>query len=130
MSKNQVLDRLTNLGLLIHSYSDLSPYPGGYLVAKPKSIKGNTRKNEEAYFGDDDILCDAPPVYLYPHDDVWIVKVSECVPGPGPGDFQISFESLNDATSSIIDYFFGEPYRMNPPELLNLENSIANNSTD
>lgn len=114
------MSRLTDLGLLIHAYSDLSPYPEGYMVANPKTAHGNTRKGQEDYFSEDEILCDAPPVFLYPYEGAWMVKVHEWVPGPGVGDFKISFVQLSEAISSVIDYYFGDPVRMNPPELLEL----------
>jgi hypothetical protein len=35
-------------------------------------------------------------------------------PGPGPGDFTREFETLDEAISDILAYYFGDPVRMEP----------------
>jgi hypothetical protein len=69
----------------------------------------------------DKIRCDAPSAHLYPKEDKWIFEVWEFIPGPGPGDFREEFASITDAIPVILDYYFGDPSKMNPPELLEYE---------
>jgi hypothetical protein len=38
---------------------------------------------------------------------------SECIPGPGSGDFQNKHLSGDAAIADILDFFFGSPERMN-----------------
>ena len=120
MSKTEAIAKLKQASLLVES-NFTGPYINGYTIAKPASTPGNTRKNWETYFGSEEIFCDAPSATLYPKNDKWIFKIWECVPGPGPGDFIIDFPSIMDAVEDILDYYFGDPSRMNPPELLELE---------
>jgi hypothetical protein len=47
-----------------------------------------------------------------------IFCVKESVPGPGPGDFEEKFDDVESCFKSVLDYYFGDPSRMNPPELL------------
>jgi hypothetical protein len=120
MSEAQALTKLKNAGLLLHSFGLNSPYPNGYAIGKPKSILGNRRKDYEVYFGDEDILCDAPCSRLYPKENKWIFELREWTPGPGPGDFKIEFASIDETVSAVIEYYFGDPSQMNPPELFKL----------
>ena len=38
--------------------------------------------------------------------------------GPGPGDFERTFNSHEDAADAVLEYYFGDPSLMNPPEVL------------
>lgn len=121
MNHSSALSVLKEAGLCVTAWTT-GPYSGGFSVAKPASTPGNGRPGYEMYWGPDEIRCDAPAVNLYPIHPQWVVKVRECVPGPGPGDFQDQFSSLADAVQSIQDYFFGPSEKMNPPELLKRRN--------
>lgn len=123
MLEQTAIDKLVDSNLLVCAYDKNSPYSGGYSICKPKSVIGNKRTEYEVYCGDEEILCDAPCTSLYPQNGRWIVEVWEFIPGPGLGDFQLAFDQIDDAVSSIIDYYFGNPLRMNPPELLERSNS-------
>ena len=99
------LERLTEAGLVVtkrlttHLY-----YGGGYDVNKPDEVRGNTRE----YGAPKSILCEI--------DGQWVFEVHCHAPGPGPGDFTLTFPSLQLAIDSIIDYYFDDPVRMNPPQ--------------
>ncbi|AFY54715.1 hypothetical protein Riv7116_2190 [Rivularia sp. PCC 7116] len=121
MSETQAIQKLEKAGLLVIPFGSVGPFANGYSVAKPTLVSGNTRIDCECLLGSDRIPCDAPVANLYPKEDKWIFEISEWVPGPGIGDFQDSFESIDDAVSPILDYYFGDPSRMNPPELLEIE---------
>ena len=120
MSEAEVVAKLKNEGLLV-GYNSRGPYAGGYTIGKPASIAGNTRRHCEHFFGSEEILCNAPCANLYPKDGKWMFKIWEFVPGPGPGDFIEEFFSIVTAVDAIIDYYFGNRAKMNPPEWLELE---------
>ena len=120
MSQTEIVLRLNEADLLVKPIG-LGFYTGGYTIVKPASILGNTRANWEIYFGPEEILCDATRATLYPKNQKWRFQIWESVPGPGPGDFQVDFLSIRDAVDAILDYYFGDPSKMNPPELLAFE---------
>jgi hypothetical protein len=99
-------------------YNSTGPYAGGYSIGKPEMIPGNRREGCRVYFQSEHTYCDTPILRLYPQQNMWIVQVNWLVPGPGPGDFKDRFTSLEDAANAVIDYFFGDPSKMNPPEIL------------
>ena len=125
MSQTNAITKLKEAGLLVEPNStnpNSDDYiSDGYTIVKPASTPGNTRKNWELYFGSEEILCDAPSASLYAENNKWIFQIWESVPGPGIGDFQIEFLSIMDAVEAILDYYFGDSSKMNPPELLELE---------
>jgi hypothetical protein len=108
---------LKEAGLLVSPIS-VGPYKGGYAIAKPQKVQGNSRKGYEIYFGQEEILTDAPCSRLYVRSEKLIFCVKESVPGPGPGDFEEKFDDVESCFKSVLDYYFGYPSRMNPPELL------------
>jgi len=115
--RSSLLKEIVEAGLLVQQAGESGPFANGYLIAKPKSIRGNSRVNYETLFGQKDIICDAPCIQFYPKAEKWLVEVWEYMPGPGPGDFQEPFSSFDSAVSFILDYYFGSPKKMNPPEL-------------
>ncbi len=123
MSNSNILDSLKDKGLLAKEI-ETGPFANGYIIAKPKLTLGNKRKDSEFVMnvsnntGKKKVLCDGPSAYLYPDTDKWIFQVWEYMPGPGPGDFQEQFASITDAIPAILNYYFGNPAKMNPPELL------------
>ncbi len=121
MLEIQAIQKLEKTGLLVLPFGSISPFPNGYSIAKPTSVLGNTRKDCECLFGNDKIPCDAPVANIYPKENKWVFEISEWIPGPAIGDFQHLFGSIDDAVLSILDYYFGNPSRMNPPELLEIE---------
>jgi hypothetical protein len=115
---DNVISTLNLKGLIVDPYGEVGPFPGGYLIAKPESVPGNSRQGYESYFGSQEVLCDAPCTRIYPKDDSWVFELWEWVPGTGPGDFQEKYSSITDTIPAILDYYFGDPIRMNPPQLL------------
>jgi hypothetical protein len=113
-----VISTLEHKDLIVDPYGEIGPFSGGYLIAKPESVPGNRRQNYETYLGSEEILCDAPCTRIYPKDGKWIFELWEWVPGPGPGDFQEEYLSINDTVPAILDYYFGDPNKMNPPQLM------------
>jgi hypothetical protein len=111
------LSQLQQAGLLVQ-FNQFGPYKNGFTIAKPSTVKGNTRANYEIFFGGAEILCDAPCSKLFPKDTTWIFEVWECIPGPGFGDFQLEFSSIDEGIHAILKYYFGKPSLMNPPELM------------
>jgi hypothetical protein len=108
------LERLRAAGLVIGPPfpAKHQAWPDGRSINKPDSVPGNTVIGWRAHVGLGPIICDAPAVYLCWRVDKWIVEVSEMEPGPGIGDFRREFETSNEAVSDILDYFFGDPERM------------------
>ncbi|MBO3460427.1 hypothetical protein G7B40_019980 [Aetokthonos hydrillicola Thurmond2011] len=123
MLESKAVARLEKAGLLVRSLGSVSPFANGYSIAKPKSTPGNIRKDYECSWGSEEIPCDAPGANLYPKESKskWIFEIWEWLPGPGPGDFQKSFESIDEAIAAILEYYFGDPLQMNPPELLEIK---------
>jgi hypothetical protein len=116
MLNAEEIEEIKKTGLLVSVVSS-GPYKGGYNIAKPKSIPGNTRENWEVFFGPDEIECDSPCAHVYPKENKWIFEIWESVPGPGPGDFREEYRSASEAIDSVLDYYFGGSEKMNPPEL-------------
>ncbi|MEK7783809.1 MAG: hypothetical protein AAB658_00110 [Chloroflexota bacterium] len=110
---DQFLERLKASGLLV---SDPFPpthvaFPDGYVIGKPKEIGGNRLDFYKAYWGDS-MEIDAPSIYFWCASGKWFVQLSECVPGPGPGDFTNEHVTTEGAIADILDYFFGPSERM------------------
>lgn len=117
---------LEQKGLILEPWPEISPFPGGYEIAKPESVMGNTRPDYTVYFSSGEVVCDAPCTRIYPKGGKWVFELWEFIPGPGPGDFREEFLSITEAIPVIVDYYFGDPSKMNPPELLEYEdNSLS-----
>jgi hypothetical protein len=117
MLTDEEIRELKKTGLLISNIS-AGPYEGGYSIAKPKPVPGNSRKDWEVFLGAGKIECDGPIARVFFRENKWIFQVWESIPGPGPGDFQEKYDSASEAFVSVLDYYFGDPSKMNPPELL------------
>lgn len=124
MSEIDAANKLKNTGLLVEAVGEIHPYANGYSIIKLKQTPGNSREDWESFVdiktssGVKEVPSDAPGSHLYPKNGKWIFQVWEYIPGPGPGDFQDEFTSINDAVPAVIDYYFGDSSKMNPPELL------------
>lgn len=108
------LDRLRAAGLLVSEpfISTHLSFPDGHSVGKPQSVGGNSIPGFEAFWGDENILLDAPAVFFHATDDHWIVTAQEYMPGPGPGDFTHCFTTPDEAVADILDFYFGDPARI------------------
>src|SRR5262245_39572268 len=111
------IQRLQQAGLLVDLNGPIGPFANGFAVGKPTATSGNSRPGMKGLWGPDDIPINAPAAAVYPWEGQWIFEVAEYIPGPGPGDFQRFFDSLDEAVSAVLDYYFGDPTAMNPPEL-------------
>lgn len=92
-------------------------YPDGVLVGKPASVAGNHIPDYSTAFitnleAGEEVSFDAPPVWLYGHCGVWLVVAVEYSPSPGPGDFTDEWSSPEEAIQDILDFYFGNPTRM------------------
>ncbi|MBZ0189091.1 MAG: hypothetical protein K8F91_22795, partial [Candidatus Obscuribacterales bacterium] len=43
----------------------------------------------------------------------WIVRGQEHIPTPGPGDFENEWSTPEEAIKDILEFYFGDPGRMN-----------------
>jgi hypothetical protein len=110
------LDRLRNAGLVISEepfVPDHVAYPNGHIVGKPRETLGNSIPEMEGYWGYTGIVLNAPTIYFYRARGKWVVAVEDWVPGPGPGDFVHAHDTPEGAIDDILDYYFGDPERMN-----------------
>ncbi len=92
-------------------------YPDGVLVGKPKTTAGNSIPNYSSGFmidveSNNEIEFDAPPVWFFGHCGVWVVQAQQYSPVPGPGDFIDEWETAEQAVDDILDFYFGDPKRM------------------
>lgn len=106
------IQRLLKAGLFM-----APPYPEGHvmehgtMIGKPIEIDGN--RVEEFQTAYDDIKMDAPFVTFFSTGKKWVVLVRESIPGPGPGDFMNTWQAEDEAVADILDFYFGNPKRMN-----------------
>ncbi len=92
------------------------PYPEGHgwehgvVVGKPTSIQGNYIEEYSTGYGDIDM--NAPTLVFHANPDAWIVLAQNFVPTLGPGDFQNSWDTPDEAVEDILDFYFGDSSRM------------------
>lgn len=109
--------KLRSRGLFVaEPRSSDSCYPDGVLVGKPVALPGNhIPKFSTSYANlatNEEINFDAPPVWFFGHGGVWIVLAQEHSPVPGPGDFIDEWNSPEEAVQDILEFYFGDPQRM------------------
>lgn len=117
MSKipERFIQQLRSSGLFV---SDPWPtshvWPDHVLVGKPTGVSGNSIPGYKFQFGlgDDSIEFDAPPVRLIYDGEWWFVLAEDFIPGPGPGDFLDEWKTADEAVEDILDFYFGNPQRM------------------
>ena len=108
------LNRLRNAGLFI---SEPAPsthvMPDFVSINKPKEVNGNCIPNfSTKYDIDGKVEFDAPYVTLH-FDQKWIVEAMDHAPTLGPGDLVNQWETIEEAVNDILDFYFGDPERMN-----------------
>jgi hypothetical protein len=108
------IQRLQEAGLLVSSRGSVGPVTHMFHIAKPTAIPGNARQVNIGSWGAENIPIDAPSADIYLWNQQWVFEVSEYIPGPGPGDFQRFFDTLDEAIDAVLDYYFGDPTAMNP----------------
>jgi hypothetical protein len=89
------MQRVQQAGLQIKSFGSTGTFANGYAAWNP-------------------LADDMPTAHIYPREGRWIFEVWEYIPGPGPGDFQRFFDTLDEAIDAALDYYFGDPAAMNP----------------
>lgn len=119
MIDDKYLQRLKEAGLYISE-----PFPEGHgwehgvRIGKPVTTPGNSIPDyDDGYItiGSKSVEppeIDSPIVIFYHKGNSWVVHSQECVPDPGPGDFQNVWNTPEEALDDIIDFFFGDPERM------------------
>lgn len=119
MIDEKYLKQLRMAGLYISSpYSPNHGWRDGVRVGKPTTTPGNSIPGYKAGYvviGAEAIEppdMDAPMVVLYSVDNKWIVHSQECVPKLGPGDFVNAWSTPAEAIEDILDFYFGDPKRM------------------
>ncbi len=79
-------------------------------IAKPTSVSGNRIDGYDSLCAS--IPIDAPAVMLQPTDEGWVVLNQEHSI-QGPGDFRNIWKTQQEAVEDILDFYFGNPERMN-----------------
>ncbi len=113
--KNESIEKIRSEGFIIFSNPDFGPNhigrPNGYHVSRPREVLGNSLQNYESNFTDEngnELTSDGPSPCIYSNSKGgWSVAVHECIPGPGPGDFDCSFEDEVLAVDEVIRYLKG-----------------------
>lgn len=111
------IEKLRSRGLFVaEPRSPESCYPDGVLVGKPVNVPGNHIPGFSTCYADlaenKEVQFDAPPVWFYGHDGVWVVLAQDYSPVPGPGDFIDELNTPEEAIAKILDFYFGDPTRM------------------
>lgn len=123
MIDKKYLDQLRAAGL--HLSPPVPAFYNGVWVCKPKNVPGHSFPGPHSGYvviGDDvpePPEIDAPMLMFYTWDGEWVVRGQECVPSPGPADFQNAWQNPEDAISDILDFFFGDPTRMEKKAVVN-----------
>lgn len=124
--ENQAVLNLEMAGLTC-SRNIFGPFRQGFTITRPKSIPGNSRYSYRDINSKD---SDAPIAWVYPSSKKkWYFEIGCFAGAPGafaPGDFVNEHETLAEAVADVLDYYFGDESRMNPPELANVEQLRAN----
>jgi hypothetical protein len=109
--EERYLEQLRAAGLFVSDpYSPEHSLPDGVLVGKPTTTVGNSIPNYKT--GYDDLAMDAPMIKFYSDGESWNVWAQERIPTPSPADFENSWKMPQEAVDDIIDFFLGNPERM------------------
>ena len=109
------LNQLRSAGLF--TSHPLGAFAGGVWVVKPTTTRGNNIPGYSSGYISlgDEPLCpdnDAPMLKFMHRDDIWIVDGIRSCGGMGPSDFIDTWKTPEEAVQDILDYFFGDPARM------------------
>lgn len=144
--EKEAIIRLRSTGLICRRCL-YGPFRNGFYIWKPASIGGNFREGFEPCgfirlldveleeppepFDDvdgDDPESNAPAAWLFPTPEgKWHFILQVFCGARGPGDFENEHPTVESAVDDIIDYYFGDPVRMSPPELIEREARLAAN---
>lgn len=109
------IQKLRSSGLFVSKpWPSTHVWPDNVLVGKPVEVSGNSIPGYTTGFQSKDgrVEFDAPPVRLWFDGEVWLVLAEEYCPGPGPGDFLDEWNTPEEAVQDILDFYFGDPQRM------------------
>lgn len=113
------IHQLRSAGLFVSEpWASTHIWPDHVMVGKPIDVKGNSIAGYETSIGlgDQRIDLDAPPIRFFSDDGKWFVLAEEYCPGPGPGDFLDEWRTPEEAVDDILDFYFGDPRRMQKKE--------------
>ena len=110
------LDLLESKGLDIQKVR----FMDGYRILKPNDVEGNYVEGYEKNIiglvdGKLEIttVLNSPLSHIFKENGKYCFYIWECSPGPCPGDFYNQFDNIEDCLADVIDYYFGNPERMN-----------------
>ncbi|MDQ1097582.1 MULTISPECIES: hypothetical protein [Chryseobacterium] len=80
-------------------------------VIKPKGLSGNYLPENSISkisiaLEDEELYSDCPIIQIYKNENIFSAKCWDWVPGPGPGDFVIDFDSEDKLIQFLIHYYF------------------------
>lgn len=105
------LQELQNHGLYIcEPFCEGHGWEFGVRIVKPSSTKGNNIPNYLTLV--EDVEVDSASIVFYNWNNYWIVLAQDHAPTFGPGYFQNKWETAEEAVKDILDFFFGDPTRM------------------
>lgn len=84
-------------------------WPSGYSIVLPEEAGGNVVPEWESWFPDregNERITRMPSMKIWGSDGAWNIEVHAWVPGPGPGDFQLRFETPEQALETILSYYY------------------------
>lgn len=109
------IQKLRSSGLFVSKpWPSNHVWPDNVLIGKPIEVSGNSIPGYTTGFKwkDGCVEFDAPPIRLWFDGEVWLVLAEEYCPGPGPGDFLDEWNSPEEAVEDILNFYFGDPRRM------------------
>lgn len=105
------LQKLQNSGLYIcEPFCEGHGWEHGVCVVKLSGTAGNYIPNYLSRV--EEIEVDTPSVVFYNRKNSWIVLAQDHAPTFGPGDFENKWDTADEAVQDIIDFYFGDPKRM------------------
>ncbi|CAN5733837.1 hypothetical protein BH10CYA1_BH10CYA1_34010 [soil metagenome] len=117
MIEEKYLEQLRAAGLYVSH--PIPAFRGGFWICKPVATPGNNIPgfNFSGYISlEPNPQCpdiDAPMLKFMFLNDCWQVHGQDCSGGLGPADFIDEWSTPSEAVEDILDFFFGEPARMN-----------------
>ncbi|MDZ4837310.1 MAG: hypothetical protein SGJ27_26285 [Candidatus Melainabacteria bacterium] len=112
---DQNLTKLREAGL--HVSHPFAAFDHGVWVCKPAATPGNSIPEYKIGYitigdGEQCPPLDAPMLKLMNSNSKWLVDGQDCVGGMGPADFINEWDDPDAAIKDILDFYFGDPTRM------------------
>ena len=110
--------RMQDAGLVVHCDGS-----SRFQFHRPTMMPGNRREGyKQTLIGlkgenlDVTEVLDAPlgGLFRLPNENGggWAFRIWDWCPGPGPGDFEIRYPSLEEGVDAVLEYYFGDPSLM------------------